>query len=49
MKLDQFAYLYSKPHGNIMEFCQSKKVGTLRESHSMGVCRHLCLPELCTE
>ena len=52
MKLDKFAYLYSKPlgnhtlkimkkipgnllkktskyHGNIMEFCQSEKVGTL--------------------
>ena len=49
MKLDKFAYLYSKPlgnhtlkvmkkipgnllkkPGNIMEFCQSEKVGTLR-------------------
>ena len=52
MKLNKFAYLYSKPlgnhtlkimnkipgnllkktwknHGNIMEFCQSEKVGTL--------------------
>ena len=48
MKLNKFAYLYSKPlgnhtlkimkkipgnllkkPGNIMEFCQSKKVGTL--------------------
>ena len=51
MKLNMFAYLYSKPlgnhtlkimkkyleiyyktwknHGNIMEFCQSEKVGTL--------------------
>ena len=48
MKLNKFAYLYSKPLGNhtlkimkkyleiyfkkpgkIMEFCQSKKVGTL--------------------
>ena len=51
MKLNKFAYLFSKPlgnhtlkimkkyleiylktwknHGNIMEFCQSKKVGTL--------------------
>ena len=52
MKLNKFAYLYSKPlgnhtlkimkkyleiyfknlenHGNIMEFCQSEKVGTLK-------------------
>ena len=52
MKLNKFAYLYSKPlgnhtlkimkkipgnllkpwknHGNIMEFCQSEKVGTLQ-------------------
>ena len=51
MKLNKFAYLYSKPlrihtlkimkkyleftkipgknHGNIMEFCQSEKMGTL--------------------
>ena len=51
MKLNKFAYLFSKPpgnhtlkimkkyleiylktwknHGNIMEFCQSEKVGTL--------------------
>ena len=51
MKLNNFAYLYSKPlgnhtlkimkkipgnllkrHGNIMEFCQSEKVGTLHLS-----------------
>ena len=60
MKLNKFAYLYSKPlgnhtlkimkkipgnlllktwknHGNIMEFCQSEKVGTLKIS-----CTELC-------
>ena len=56
MKLNKFAYLYSKPLGNhtlkimkkyleiyfkkpgkIMEFCQSEKVGTLRDMGSVIV------------
>ena len=60
MKLNKFAYLYSKPlgnhtlkimkkyleiylktwknHGNIMEFCQSEKVGTLQRLKTVKFC-----------
>ena len=61
MKLNKFAYIYSKPlgnhtlkimkkyleiyfktwknHGNIMEFCQSEKVGTLKLCSLTGFLR----------
>ena len=74
MRLNKFAYLYSKPlgnhtlkmmkkipgnllkkknwknHGNIMEFCQSEKVGTLSmfvvKRLTVMVCSHYPTPRL---